>query len=167
MNYYFDTEFIEDGHTIDLLSIAMVSEGGNAIYFENAEADLSRANDFVREHVLPHLGPVEKRVSRVAIRHAILDFVGPDTSPLFIAYYAAYDWVALCQLFGEMVDLPKTWPFFCIDLKQELMQRGVEMYQPDGQRHHALDDAMWVRSAWQFLEAEPTARPGETEEAGR
>lgn len=35
-------------------------------------------------------------------------------------YYSAYDHVALCWLFGKMVDLPTGFPMYTIDLKQEL-----------------------------------------------
>ena len=38
----------------------------------------------------------------------------------FYAYYADYDWVVLCQLFGRMLDLPKGFPMYCKDLKQQL-----------------------------------------------
>lgn len=40
--------------------------------------------------------------------------------PQFYAYYTDYDWVAFCWLFGKMIDLPKGFPMYCIDLKQEL-----------------------------------------------
>ncbi|MDA3854644.1 MAG: 3'-5' exoribonuclease [Candidatus Woesearchaeota archaeon] len=40
--------------------------------------------------------------------------------PEFYAYYADYDWVVFCWLFGRMIDLPKGFPRYCIDLKQEL-----------------------------------------------
>lgn len=38
----------------------------------------------------------------------------------FYAYYADYDWVAFCWLFGKMIDLPKGFPMYCKDLKQML-----------------------------------------------
>jgi len=38
----------------------------------------------------------------------------------FYAYYADYDWVVFCWLFGKMMDLPKGFPKYCSDLKQEL-----------------------------------------------
>lgn len=38
--------------------------------------------------------------------------------PEFYAYYADYDWVAFCWLFGKMIDLPKGFPMYCRDLKQ-------------------------------------------------
>jgi hypothetical protein len=37
----------------------------------------------------------------------------------FYAYFADYDWVAFCWLFGKMLDLPKEFPKYCRDLKQE------------------------------------------------
>jgi hypothetical protein len=55
VKYFFDTEFIEDGRTIELLSIGMVAEDGRELYRENSEAPISLANDFVKEHVFPHL----------------------------------------------------------------------------------------------------------------
>lgn len=38
----------------------------------------------------------------------------------FYGYYADYDWVVFCWLFGKMIDLPKGFPMYCIDLKQIL-----------------------------------------------
>ena len=35
-------------------------------------------------------------------------------------YYSAYDHVALCWLFGKMIDLPKGFPMYTIDLKQTM-----------------------------------------------
>jgi len=59
MKIFFDTEFIEDGHTIDLISIGMVKEDENGaasfFYAENSECDLNRADPWVKENVIPHL----------------------------------------------------------------------------------------------------------------
>ena len=38
----------------------------------------------------------------------------------FYAYYADYDWVVFCWIFGRMIDLPKGFPMYCNDLKQSL-----------------------------------------------
>ena len=48
--------------------------------------------------------------------------------PQFYGYFADYDWVALCWLFGKMIDLPKAFPMYCNDLKQE-MDRKVNFLQ--------------------------------------
>jgi hypothetical protein len=55
MKYFLDTEFIEDGKTIDLLSIAIVSEDGRSFYRQNREADFTKASDWVWRNVYPHL----------------------------------------------------------------------------------------------------------------
>lgn len=43
--------------------------------------------------------------------------------PEFYAYYADYDWVAFCWLFGRMIDLPNGFPMYCIDLKQTMDEK--------------------------------------------
>lgn len=137
-----DTEFIEDGVTIDLLSIGLVRADGEEYYAEPAETDRSRANPWVEQHALPYLtGPVKPRAQIAA---EITAFAGP--SPKFWAWYAAYDWVALCQLYGAMLDLPKSFPMYVRDFRQavvnpaDLPKQGPE----DGPEHHALADARWL-----------------------
>jgi hypothetical protein len=43
--------------------------------------------------------------------------------PQFYGYFADYDWVVFCWLFGRMIDLPKGFPMYCIDLEQVLDER--------------------------------------------
>lgn len=52
-----DCEFIEDGRTIDLLSIGIVAEDGREYYGQSVEFDHRTASEWVKEHVLPHLQP--------------------------------------------------------------------------------------------------------------
>lgn len=148
MRIWFDTEFIEDGRTIGLLSIGMVREDGATYYAEPQETDRDRACDWVRANVLPHLhGPV-RPVANIAAE--IVEFAGP--SPEFWAYYADYDWVALCQLYGRMIDLPSGWPMYCRDVQQVRDEIGARFIPPmEGREHNALDDALWTRQAHEFL----------------
>lgn len=148
MRIWFDTEFIEDGRTIDLLSIGLVREDGEQYYAEIAETDRSRASPWVKENVLPFLkGPV---LHRESIARSLIHFAGEK--PEFWAYYADYDWVALCQLYGTMMDLPKGWPMYCRDIKQWCDMLGNPTLPKQGKsEHHALADALWNRSAWEFL----------------
>lgn len=158
MKIFFDTEFIEDGKTIDLISIGLVREDGHYYYALNNECDYSKASDWVAKNVLPHLttGPY---FTRSEIAADIRKFAGQQ--PEFWAYYADYDWVALCQLYGRMVDLPDGWPMFCRDVKQLCMDRGNPKLPKDqGVEHHALEDARWAMRAWEFLQASrPEAMP--------
>lgn len=182
MKYYFDTEFIENGTTIDLLSIGIVDENERTLYLQNAEANFSRSSDWVWRNVFPHLihfhmgglrscnrqsvdcglatttacGSTCPWRSRSEIRDAIKDFCDESKhgKPEFWGYYADYDWVVFCQLFGAMIYLPKGWPMYCRDLKQLLDSIGNPKVQKDGDIHHALHDAMWIRETWASLRAE-------------
>ncbi|KKK70289.1 hypothetical protein LCGC14_2925490 [marine sediment metagenome] len=69
--------------------------------------------------------------------------------PKFYAYYADYDWVVFCWLFGKMISLPEGFPKYCIDLKQMLDENGLDKEwthkncpDPEGE-HNALADAKW------------------------
>ena len=55
MRYFLDTEFIENGKTIDLISIALVSEDNREYYALNYECDYSQASDWVQQNVLVFL----------------------------------------------------------------------------------------------------------------
>jgi len=151
MQIWFDTEFIEDGKTIDLISIGLVREDDHYLYLENEYCDLSRASDWVRQNVLPHLseGGID-RASPAVMAEMIREFAGPE--PEFWAYFADYDWVALCQLYGTLMDLPKGWPKFCLDVQQlRFMKGNPDLPKQMGVEHNALDDARWTKRAWEFL----------------
>lgn len=148
MRFWFDTEFIEDGKTIELLSIGIVAESGNEYYREIDGVDTSRADPWLHENVLSHM--TGDTASRTDIAREVLAFVGD--APEFWAYYADYDWVALCQLYGRMIDLPDGWPMYCRDLKQLLDAVGnpTVPFAP-ATEHHALADAKWAKKAHLWL----------------
>ena len=181
MRYYLDTEFIEDGRTIDLISIGLVAEDGREFYACSTEAQLHRADDWVRANVLPKLPPYggAEWKKRADIRDELLRFLGyklpgnatesalvqafgvdpiapPASKPELWAYFADYDWVAFCQLFGRMIDLPKGMPMFCMDLKQWAKQLGVDKSTAgwpvqESEQHDAIADARWNRQLHAFL----------------
>lgn len=168
MKYFLDTEFIEDGKTIDLISIGIVSEDGRELYFQNYECDFSKASDWVKANVFPSLeGDVETRTgsdrwkTKRAIAESIVRFVGwyenephfeQGWKPEFWGYYADYDWVVFAQLFGTMLDLPKGFPMYCRDIKQWCDQLGNPKLPDLGKgEHNALIDAQWNKQAWEFL----------------
>lgn len=153
--YWFDTEFMEDGTVIEMLSIGMVCEDGRVIYMESADADHSHANEWVAENVLPKLGH-GMLLSRQRIAAELLLFTkAGEHPPEFWAYYGDYDWVVLCQLFGTMMDLPESWPMFAMDVKQLCMSKGnPKLPEQTGAEHDALADAEWTRDAHLWLEAQ-------------
>lgn len=162
MRFWFDTEFIEDGRTIDLLSIGIVSEENKGFYAVSREVDLSKANPWVWKNVIPHLD-FKLAKTRADIKLGVAQFVGfPEQDeltgdwkdkPEFWGYYADYDWVALCQLFGRMIDLPKGWPMYCRDIKQLCDDLGnPKLPTQKDKEHHAFNDAKWNKNAWHFLQ---------------
>lgn len=76
MKFFLDTEFIEDGSTIDLISIGIVREDGREFYAINDDCDWDKASDWVRENVLLPMG-VESEGGRWSILHDQDKFVIP------------------------------------------------------------------------------------------
>ena len=151
--WFFDTEFDEDGKTIELISIGLVSDEGHEYEAVSREFDPLHCNDWVKENVLSKLPPPgdPRWKPRAQIRDEIVAIVKSGSgTPKFFAYYADYDWVVLCQLFGKMVDLPADFPMYCRDLKQMLddydnLRKTDLPVQPEGTEHQALADAKWCR----------------------
>ena len=149
MRYWFDTEFIEDGKTIDLISIGIVAEDGREYYAELAECDLSKASDWVKENVFPSL--TGTLTFRRDVVEGVKQFLGEK--PEIWGYYADYDWVAFCQLFGRMIDLPKGYPMYCRDVKQLAdFSEGTLLPKQESVKHNALTDARWTKQAWECLQ---------------
>jgi hypothetical protein len=155
MRIHYDVEFLEDGRSIDLISIGMVADDGRELYAVNEDIDVgTQFHERILKHpwlmanVVPHLPLLERRdgwppyelakgqqKARFAldgrsntvqpmrmIRNQVRDFVLEAASPELWAWYGAYDHVALCQIFGRMIDLPKGFPWWTNDLKQELVR---------------------------------------------
>jgi len=153
MRYFIDTEFIEDGRTIDLVSIGVVAEDGRELYLEvdPVQVNWDKANPWVLANVRPHLsGRHDVVYLKDHIARKLTAFVGD--SPEFWGYYADYDWVVIAQLYGTMMDLPKGWPMFCMDLKQLAVEKGnPRLPDQTSTEHHALNDARWARDAYHYL----------------
>ena len=95
------------------------------------------------------------------IGDVIKDWVEQQTKepPVFYAYYGAYDWVAFMSCFGYMMNQPKGWPMYQIDLKQMMDSYYLtkewkhEMCpDPEGE-HHALVDAEWNEKLHQAIKS--------------
>lgn len=140
------------------------------MYAESDECDLSKANDWVKTNVLIHLWSrqIDKKkynewtrdggkgglLNRRSIATDIRIFCDTEAygKPEFWGYYADYDWVVFCQLFGRMIDLPKGFPMYCRDIKQLCDSLGSPKLPPQSStEHHALADARWNKEAWEFL----------------
>lgn len=161
MKYFYDTEFYEDGSTIDLISIGIVAEDGRELYLENADFDWTRVplDHWLWDNVYPHL--TFDRFLRGDIAASVRQFVtnyGSDYNNELWGYYSAYDHVVLAQLFGRMVDMPDGVPWFTRDIKQEQerisdnwFKHGLLLPEQKSTAHNALNDARWTKQAYEFL----------------
>ena len=170
MKYFIDTEFCESPGRLDLLSIGIVSQDGRAFYAENKLFPENRMSPWLTEHVEPRLrwwggekpytaftdpndNPLwEIYDSPISISDLILEFAPPKQNPEFWGYYSAYDWVAFCQLFGTMMELPNGYPMYCHDIKSLSDILGVTLNtQQAGGEHDALADAYHHRELYKQL----------------
>jgi len=162
MNYYFDTEFIETPWCLSLVSIGIVAEDGREFYAVSSEAQTWSASEWVKENVLTRLTPTRYPSAAPKPLGTIADelraFIGDDDAVVFWAYYGAYDWVALCNLMGGMLNLPKGWYWICRELRTELDRGGLVNCRDEGRadEHNALADARWIRQAFDRIDPVPS-----------
>jgi len=188
-------------HFIDLISIGIVCEDGRKYYAISNEYNWNDADDWVKSNVIipmyrqeisgdkrNHIDaetfhkyiPNGKSLKQIANEvRMFCHYGGPEViNQEFYGYYADYDWVLLCSLFGRMVDLPLGFPMYCKDLKQDLDaqaegwrnavilegQKPLELdyylsalkssedYPKEENEHNALSDAKWNKRLFEFLQ---------------
>lgn len=195
-------------HFIDLISIGIVAEDGREYYAISKEYNYHDANDWVKENVIAplylktvhgdarnhfsvenfhkHYGFSHKRILADLLvffkcwRDIHFWRAGKDVPEVY-GYFADYDWVLFCSLFGRMMDLPKGFPMYCRDLKQEmdiwvdgltnsdffthfhirtpltfdeklsLIKEKNLKYPAQEDEHNALEDAKWNLKLFKFL----------------
>lgn len=155
---FLDTEFLDDGRLIEMISIGLVAETGAEYYAVSADCDIKRVlgNSWLRTNVVPHL-PLDltrdrwawdpqhpdycavKPRSRIACE--ILDFFAELSDPETWAYFSPFDTVVLSQLYGPMSELPTSIPGLTRDLMQEAQRHRVDLPKQTAPVHHALNDA--------------------------
>lgn len=185
-------------HFIDLISIGIYCEDGRELHLISNQWNYNDADDWVKVNVIHPLyrqsvhGDMRNKIdahnfhnflgwTNNIIANKIVAFCGGntvdmtcDTNPEFYAYYADYDWVVFCSLFGRMIDLPKGFPMYCKDLKQMLDAcaenyedhfmngdesfewklsaiKNKDYYPKQSNEHNALDDAKWNYELYKFL----------------
>ena len=155
--YFYDCEFIEDGRLVDLVSIGVVDESGREFYAVSTEFDGARAVPWVRRNVLDKLpSPADPAWRpRERIRDDLYAYLteplGRDDQMELWAWYAAYDHVALAQLWGPMTALPRAIPRFTKDLRQRWDDLGRPPLPDASGRHDALVDARHNLARWRAM----------------
>lgn len=192
MRIYYDTEFLEDGRTIELISIGMVAEDGRELYAVNEGMNAGPLHDrickhrWLMENVIPslplstsggklghgslsasqgyrgffHLDLGDNRIMPLRmIRNQVREFIQTTPDAELWAWYAAYDHVALAQLFGRMIDLPDGVPMWTNDLRQEVHRLGSpRLPEQESGVHNALDDARHNLVRARFLATDRTEK---------
>lgn len=156
MKIFFDTEFLSQKNNIEFISIGLVREDGEELHLVSSECDEETHGWWLKKNVWKKIRH-EPRMPLFRIAQMVHLFCGPF--PQFWAYYADYDWVCMCNLFGGMMNMPSGWPMFCYDLQQLLCH--YPDYKPTLQdkstEHHALHDARWVYENYGLLSQERNA----------
>jgi len=160
--FFYDCEFMEEPGFLDLISIGVIDESADSSFYAiSLDANIDRANDWVKQNVLSKMPPVwdfgphpgVQAFHRDELRDKLLEYLKPSKAdPVELwGYYSAYDHVLLCWIFGRMIDLPEGMPMNTLDIKQEMVGLGLKRsaLPPEPHAaHHALADAKWNRDAW-------------------
>jgi hypothetical protein len=173
---YMDWEFLEDGATIEPISVGLVTEDGMEYYavFRDMPAKRIVKNDWLMKNVWPglprlfgdarmHAGRSNPLAldwrhpdlkSRKKIRDEVAYFILNTPDVELWGWYSAYDHVCLAQLFGRMIDLPSGIPMWTNDLKQEHLRLGEpQLPEQASGVHNALADARHIKVMDEFLAA--------------
>ena len=182
----YDCEFSTTAPVIDLVSIALAADDGREYYaiVKDCNFDALLDSDWLMANVVPtlplglghdgvgrilawdpDLPDFDKVKPREQIAREVQSFVlGTDAEQIpyveLWANYGAYDHVALCQLFGSMIDLPEGFPMWTNDIQQERARLGLawdELPKQESGEHNALADARHNRTVRRWL-AEQEAR---------
>lgn len=193
-------------HFIDLISIGIVREDGSSYYAISTEFNEKDADEWVKDNVISKLpkrhvnatvGGDSPRIvtesfawkNNSVIKREVAQFFGCWDEGLYFrapegievyGYYADYDWVLFCSLFGRMIDLPKGFPMYCRDIKQMMdeevscftnsdffthfhqkeplsFEEKLKLYK-DGpnfpqqeNEHNALADAKWNQKLYKYI----------------
>lgn len=165
MIYFLDAEFIENGKTIDLIDIGITNLSGKEIYLLNWDCDYSKASDWVKENVLAALPPKPDEpqgwwIKKQDMASIVKDYItlnSDNNKPEFWGEWCSYDWVAFCQIFGTMMDLPSGFPMYCNDIIQfSETHLGIPTNQlpPSLEtpgKHNGLLGARTVKMRWSWL----------------
>jgi hypothetical protein len=154
MKCFYDTEFLDDGRTIEFISIGIVREDGAEYYAVNRDADWPRIHEseWLMANVVNQLPTESTWKTKTQIAGEVQAFLMSEGTPELWAWFAAYDHVVLSQLFGRMLDLPPGMPMFTNDLRSLIDWVGVKVL-PDqaAGNHDALEDARHLKVRFDYV----------------
>ncbi|NBX67172.1 MAG: hypothetical protein EBQ96_09275 [Proteobacteria bacterium] len=173
LRFFFDTEFNDEvgGMRVELISMAFVSEDGEReFYAECSEFSEDAAHPWLKENVLPHLGPRERRLPVNSIEQGLRKFfadavrASPErvTKVQIWAKNGSNDFTVLGLAFGGLskfyafmneLGIERSYFNDTDMLRRELKEKVKIERDPKHIPHHALGDARHERREYVAIQA--------------
>lgn len=173
LRFFFDTEFNDEvgGMRVELISMAFVSEDGEReFYQECSEFSEEAAHPWLKDNVLPHLGPKEQRLPVSSIREGIRRYFtdavrgapnrvtkvqiwAKNGSNDFTVLGLAFDGLSKFYAFMNELGVERTY-FNDTDMLRREVQEKVKIERAANEpAHHARFDARHERKEYMALQA--------------
>lgn len=148
---FLDSEWANDALR-ELVSLALISEDGEHVFYAERDPLPSMPSSFVRDSVYPLLNRGQAAMMDSVMTHALRSFLDPLGNCEIFAD-APLDFSMLSRVWNGRDRTPPEAPFRTRLAREGNLMPSVERYfelNPDHRalRHHALVDAMALRSAW-------------------
>lgn len=178
MRVFYDVKIVERGNQlpIQLISAAYIGEDGRELYVINEECltnvvrhpglsmtvgpSLPITMDQVGDgNFITQWNPNHEDYANVFAMDTLVDRVkafllgcAKESKLEMWGYYAPFQYVAHCQLFGDEAALPVEFPIWTHDLMQVIETDPAVVLPPQPHiNHHALWDARWTRDCFRVL----------------
>lgn len=168
------SDWVKENVILPLYQSSLSGDIKNILKSENFHKNIGKSNKQIAQDIFEFCAG--DSITLATAKHYEVDYANKGIE--FYAYYADYDWVLFCSLFGTMMDLPSGFPMYCKDLKQTIDEKidlinakiqlnspGVSLithdtikesdltYPKQKNEHNALDDAKWNFELYNFLKS--------------
>lgn len=174
-NYNDADKWVQENVILPLYVDTVHGDHRNHMDVDNFHWSFGKSNKQIAREMYQFVCPYEKAAEYADVFSVDAGGEGylQTNPPEFYGHYCDYDWVLFCSLFGRMIDLPKGFPMYCIDLKQTMdsmfmMQenkyegetrleswlktvKNHPDYPKQKNEHSALADAEWNKRLYDFL----------------
>lgn len=161
VQYFYDTEFLDKGDTVELISIGIACTDGRTYHAHVGGYDLAAAwvSPFLARNVLPHLEDMEPK-RRDTVAEEVKEFLYADPRIIDLwGWFPAYDHLLLSNLYGGFLKTPVRLPkrTNCVAQHAQTFRATVP---PVSTSHSALSDAIETMEAFEHIEETIALRGG-------
>lgn len=133
-DFYETDKWVKDNVIIPLYRETVFADQRNQFDVSNFQKRFGKSNKEIAEEIIDFINPDVVQQNQQGLWPDKEELAKHNCSiehgyaqPEFYAYFADYDWVVFCSLFGRMVDLPNGFPMYCKDLKQMLDEKAMRL----------------------------------------